>query len=118
MRAYCKWAGLRLPTEFEFQRACRGTSKNPFPWGDEWEDNKYAATAEIKRVNETFLVASFADGVSPDACCPKTEPRCKFIRSRHFALMTGVDRHVHPRHEYWLATDYRNRKFTWPCALD
>ncbi|MEE8468962.1 MAG: SUMF1/EgtB/PvdO family nonheme iron enzyme, partial [Planctomycetota bacterium] len=66
VQAYCRWAGVRLPTEFEYQRACRGTSKNPFPWGDEWEDAKYCATSEIKRVNATFLVGSFEAGVSPD----------------------------------------------------
>lgn len=66
VQAYCQWAGVRLPTEFEYQRACRGTSKNPFPWGTEWEDAKYCATSEYKRVNATFLVGSFEDGASAE----------------------------------------------------
>jgi formylglycine-generating enzyme len=33
--AFCKWEGKRLPTEAEFERACRGTLEGKmFPWGD------------------------------------------------------------------------------------
>ncbi|MEQ1892241.1 MAG: SUMF1/EgtB/PvdO family nonheme iron enzyme [Planctomycetota bacterium] len=59
--AYARWAGLRLMSEFEFQRAARGDSARAYPWGDNWDDKKFCHSVHIGK-DVAAPVGSYPDG--------------------------------------------------------
>ena len=64
-RAYAKWAGKRLPHEWEWQYAAQGIEGNLYPWGNNRDTTRIPLQDTSRNMREPTSVKQYTLGATP-----------------------------------------------------
>jgi formylglycine-generating enzyme required for sulfatase activity len=138
-RAYAKWAGKRLPHEWEWQYAAQGIDGRLYPWGNEKDDTRVPPFEQTRDQRLPTDVDAYPQGASPFGVLDLVgnvwqwtdefhdeHNRAAILRGGSYYRPAGSEyyfpqaRQLNQHGKYWLLADSTDRSATigFRCVVD
>jgi hypothetical protein len=126
-KAYCDWAGVRVPSSAEWERAAQGEEGREYPWGNE-EPDVSRANYNATKLGRVSPVGLFPRGSTPHGIADMAGNVWEWVADRYSEdsdgrVLRGGSWDVGPQYlrssfRDWDRPDVRSNYFGFRCARE